>query len=50
MRHDRIHAVISGANPIPPGAIRIADRRGGAVADVDLATPRAGAFARTGKC
>jgi len=23
-------AIISGANPIPPGAIRMADRRGGA--------------------
>jgi hypothetical protein len=49
MRHDRF-AIISGANPIPPGAIRMADRRGGAAADVDVATPRAGAFARAGQC
>src|SRR5713226_2484689 len=27
MRHDQ--AIISGANPIPPGAIRMADRCGG---------------------
>jgi hypothetical protein len=27
MRHDRFQAIISGANPIPPGAIRTADRR-----------------------
>jgi hypothetical protein len=40
-------AVISGANPIPPGAIAgivaVGQR-----ADVDLATPRAGTFARAG--
>ena len=33
MRHDRL-AIISGANPIPAGSIRIADRRIGAAADV----------------
>jgi hypothetical protein len=55
MRHDRL-AIISGANPIPAGSIRIADRRIGAAADVEdhaacgrgQATPRAGTFARAG--
>ena len=37
MRHDRFQAIISGANPIPPGAIRMADRRWpGPLANVDL--------------
>jgi hypothetical protein len=37
MRHDRFQAIISGANPIPPGAIRMAYRRWpGPPADVDL--------------
>ncbi len=37
MRHDRFQAIISGANPIPPGPIRTADRRWpGPPADVDL--------------
>jgi len=40
-------AIISGANPIPPGAIRMADRCGGAAGGRGLqATPRAGTFAR----
>ena len=34
MRHDRL-AIISGANPIPAGAIRLADRCKGAAADVE---------------
>jgi hypothetical protein len=41
-------ATISGANPILPRATRMVDRRGRARADVDLATPRAGTFARAG--
>jgi hypothetical protein len=36
MRHDRFHAIISDANPIPPGAIRTADRREGPRAHVVL--------------
>jgi hypothetical protein len=47
MRHDRF-AIISGANPIPACAIRMADRRKGAAADVNWPRPRAGAFARAG--
>ncbi len=43
-------AIISGANPIPPSAIRMADRRWlMPLTDVDFATPRAGTFARAGK-
>jgi len=42
-------ATISGANLILPGAIRMADRRGRAACDMDLATPRAGTFARAGQ-
>jgi len=42
-------AIISGANPIPPGAIRMVDRCGGAAGGRELqATPRASAFARAG--
>jgi hypothetical protein len=40
-------AIISGANPIPPSAIRMTDRRGGAACERGLkATPRTGTFAR----
>ena len=47
VRHDAYQAIISGANPIPPSAIRMADRRGGAACERGLkATPRAGTFAR----
>ena len=43
------HAIISGANPIPPGAIRGTDRCGGAARGRGLgATPPAGTFARAG--
>jgi len=49
MRHDRFQAIISGANPIPPGPIRMADRAGrGRLRTWTWATPRAGAFARAG--
>jgi hypothetical protein len=49
MRHDRFQAIISGANPIPPDTIRMADRRWpGPPADMTWATPRAGTFARAG--
>jgi len=49
MRHDRFHAIISGANPIPSSANRMADRRTGAAGERGLdATPRAGTFARAG--
>jgi hypothetical protein len=42
-------AIISGANPIP-GAIRFADRRGGAACGRGLGHgPRAGTFARAGQ-
>jgi len=42
-------AIISGANPIPPGTIRMAHRRWpGPLADVDRATSHAGTFARAG--
>jgi hypothetical protein len=41
-------AIISGANPIPKSAIRMADRAAGPPADVELSTPRAGTFARAG--
>jgi len=46
VRHDWNQTVISGANPIPQGAVPT--RRGGPRADVDLPTPRAGTFARAG--
>jgi hypothetical protein len=39
-------AIISGANPIPPGAIRMVDRRGGAAADVDFQPRRVPARSR----
>jgi len=43
-------ATISGANPISPSAIRVADRRGEAACGRGLwATPRAGTFARAGE-
>jgi hypothetical protein len=49
VRHDAFNAIISGANPIPPGAIRMADRRWpGPRRAWTLPTPRAGAFARAG--
>jgi hypothetical protein len=49
MRHDRFQAIISGANPIPPGAIRMADRRWpGRRRTWTWATPHTGTFARTG--
>jgi len=49
MRHDRFQAIISGANPIPPGPIRTADRRWpGRRRTWTWATPRAGTFARAG--
>jgi hypothetical protein len=41
-------AIFSGANPNPKGAICVADRAAGPPADVEVSTPRAGTFARTG--
>jgi hypothetical protein len=42
-------AIISGANPIPASAIRMADRREEAACGRGAkATPRAGTFARAG--
>jgi hypothetical protein len=49
MRHDRFEAIISGANPIPPGAVRrriVAGR--GRLRTWIWATPHAGTFARAG--
>jgi len=39
-------AIISGANPIPPGAIRMADRRGGAAGERGLGPRRVPARSR----
>jgi hypothetical protein len=42
-------AIVSGANePYPSGRNPLAERRGGAACEREHATPRAGAFARTG--
>lgn len=49
MRGMIVCTIISGANPISPGAIRMADRRGEAACARTLSAPRAGAFARAGK-
>jgi hypothetical protein len=43
---DRFHAIISGANLIPPGAVRMRIVAVGPRANVVLATPRADTFAR----
>jgi hypothetical protein len=48
VRHDRVSSDHFQARTLSLSAIRMADRRGRAACDADLATPRTGTFARAG--